>query len=43
MSSSWSYLGPDQHLSPWAASMVLQVTYGFYTVSPRPKADRVAA
>ncbi|KAI0654091.1 linoleate diol synthase [Cubamyces menziesii] len=24
MSSSWSYLGPDQHLSPWATSMVLQ-------------------
>ncbi|KAI0369199.1 linoleate diol synthase [Pilatotrama ljubarskyi] len=24
MTSVWSYLGPDQHLSPWATSMVLQ-------------------
>ncbi|KAI0642463.1 linoleate diol synthase [Trametes meyenii] len=24
MSSAWSYLGPDQHLSPWATSMVVQ-------------------
>ncbi|KAI0766618.1 linoleate diol synthase [Trametes elegans] len=38
--STWSYLGPDQHLSPWATSMVVQVTYGFHTVSPPPRTSR---
>ncbi|KAI0630845.1 linoleate diol synthase [Trametes polyzona] len=40
MTSTWSYLGPDQHLTPWATSMVVQVTYGFHTLSPQPGANR---
>ncbi|CDO73323.1 hypothetical protein BN946_scf185008.g86 [Trametes cinnabarina] len=43
MTSTWSYLGPDQRLSPWATSMVVQVTYGFYTVSPGRGANRSVA
>ncbi|KAI0819154.1 linoleate diol synthase [Trametes gibbosa] len=41
--SAWSYLGPDQNLSPWATSLVLQVTYGFPTLSPGPRADATSA
>ncbi|OJT01856.1 Linoleate 10R-lipoxygenase [Trametes pubescens] len=40
MTSKWSYLGPDQHLCPWATSMVVQVTYGFHTMSPRSGTNR---
>ncbi|KAH9857342.1 linoleate diol synthase [Lenzites betulinus] len=39
LTSTWSYLAPDQHLSPWATSLVLQVTYGLPTFSPGARAD----
>lgn len=42
MTSRWSYLAPDQHLCPWATSMVVQVTYGFHTMSPLPRANRAS-